>query len=134
VRNRSNPKRNSARSATGEQAEQFVFTVQADTGEFLRVEEVDFAGGRREISPTTARRMANKHRLKMIEAVLDEAFEAGISSMIEPTSDVETTKEASEEEAEVRKLLLDLIIGPEVRDHVRRRIINQLILDQSVSH
>jgi hypothetical protein len=134
ARSSSNGKPRRARSATRNQTEQLIFTIQAKTGEFVRAEKVDRAGTRSEISRSIARTIARKHRLEMIESVLDEAFEAGISSVIEPGSDDEASEDPSEEEAEVRKLLLDFIISPEVRDHVRRRMINRLMLDQAIIH
>jgi hypothetical protein len=132
ARSPSDAKPNRTTPSASDPTEQLVFTIQAHTGKFLKAEKVDGNGTRSDISLDEAQTMVRTQRSEMIEAVLDEAFEAGISSIIDPGSDNEVREEPSEEDAEIRKILLHFIIGPETRDHIRERIINQFALDHSV--
>jgi hypothetical protein len=75
----------------------------------------------------------DKQNLDEVEAALDEAFEAGICSVLDPGSEDETPEETAEE-MELRRTLLKLIIGREVRRRLQRRIVQRLILSRTLTH
>ena len=77
--------------------------------------------------------LAGKQNLDEIEAALDEAFEAGIFSVLDPGGDGEATEE-SQEEMDLRRVLLKLVIGREVRRRLQRRLVQRLILSRTTSH
>jgi len=119
-----------ARGITGN--EQLIFTLRAGTGEVVKIEKIDAAGKRSDVSNDKAAELAGKKTMQEIEAALDLAFEAGISSLLDPGNDDEQPEESeSAEETEIRKLLLGLIIGRAIRRPLRRRIAQRLILAQA---
>jgi len=116
------------------EAEQLVFTLCVATGQIIKVETVDSAGKRREVPTDKAVELAGKDDMKGIETALDDAFEAGIISMLDPESDAEES-DASDETAEdlqLRRELLMLIIGSEVRRRLLRRLAGRLILAKKI--
>jgi hypothetical protein len=111
------------------ETEQLIFTLRAASGEVVRIEKIDAAGKRSDVPKDKTAELAGKETMHEIEAALDVAFEAGISSMLDPGNDDDQPEESeSAEEMEIRKLLLGLIIGRAVRRRLRRRIAQRLIL------
>lgn len=122
-----------ASAATGE-TEQLIFTLRSGTGEVLKIEKVNATGQRSEIPDGEIAGLAGKESLHEIEAALDDAFEVGISRLLDPGDDDEAPEEKeTAEEMELRKLLLGLIIGQAVRRRMRRRIVQRLILSRTLS-
>jgi hypothetical protein len=131
-------KRDATRSGGGEETEQLIFTLRAATGEIIRIDKIDAAGKRGELPKDEAVALVEKQHRDAVEAALDEAFEAGIFSVLGPGSEdetpEETTREESVEETELRRTLLKLIIGREVRRRLQRRIVQRLILSRTLTH
>ncbi|HTJ89616.1 MAG TPA: hypothetical protein VL356_05515 [Acidocella sp.] len=125
--------REGTRSAGDEETEQLIFTLRAATGEIIRVEKTDAAGKRGELAKEDAVALVDKQNLDEVEAALDEAFEAGICSVLDPGSEEEAPEETAEE-MELRRTLLKLIIGREVRRRLQRRIVQRLILSRTLAH
>jgi hypothetical protein len=126
-------KRERARNGSNAETVQLVFTFHAATGAVAKIEKIDAAGKRREIEKDETLKLVGKDNLHEIEAALDEAFEAGISSVFEPEDDEEESAE-SEEETELRRVLLAGIVGRGVRRRLQRRLIQRLILSQTLRH
>ena len=78
------PKHEQVRPAPGEGTEQIIFTMRAPTGEVLKVEKIDVGGNRRDLSKEEVAGLVGKSEESEIEDALDEAFEAGISSLLDP--------------------------------------------------
>ena len=116
------------------EAEQLVFTLCVATGQIVKVETVDSAGKRHEVQTDEAVELAGKDDMKGIETALDDAFEAGIISMLDPESDAEESNESDEtaEDLRLRRELLTLIIGSEVRRRLLRRLAGRLILTKKI--
>ena len=116
------------------EAEQLVFTLCVATGQIVKVETVDSAGKRHEVRTDEAVELAGKDDMKGIETALDDAFEAGIISMLDPESDAEESNESDEsaEDLRLRRELLTLIIGSEVRRRLLRRLAGRLILTKKI--
>jgi hypothetical protein len=120
------------RAAGSTETEQLIFTLRAGTGEVLKIEKIDAAGKRSDVPKDKTAELAGKETMHEIEAALDVALEAGISSMLDPGNDDDEPEEReSAEEMELRKLLLGLIISRAVRRRLRRRIVQRLILAQA---
>jgi len=78
-------KRERTRADAGSETKQLIFTLNAATGAVIRIEMVDPHGKRYEVPRDETVALAGKDGLHEIEAALDDAFEAGISCLLEPT-------------------------------------------------
>ena len=126
------PKHEPGRPAEGEGTEQIIFTMRAPTGEVIKVEKIDVGGNRRELSKEEIANLVGKNEVSEIEDALDEAFEAGIRSLLDPRSEDEESPETGDEVA-LRRELLTLIVGAGVRRRLQRRIAQRLLLSRAAS-
>jgi len=126
-------KREPSRPSGVTEIEQLIFTLRPASGEVLKIEKVDAAGKRSELPKDETVTLAGKQNLDEIDAALDEAFEAGIFSVLDPGGDDEAPEENAED-IELRRILLKLIIGREVRRRLQRRVAQRLILSRTLSH
>ena len=126
-------RREPGRAAAVEETEQLIFTLRKTNGEVVRIEKVDSGGKRSEIQKDEAAMLAGKQNLDEVESALDEAFEAGIFSVLDPGGQQEAAEE-TDEEIDLRRLMLKLIIGREVRQRLQSRIAQRLILSQALGH
>jgi len=115
------------------ETEQLIFTVSSATGSILRVEKANSHGERHEIDEDATTALVGKHELREIEMVLDEALEAGITCVLEPTAR-DDSHEISEEEVELRRELLTGLIGQGTRRRLRHRLVKRLILAKALAH
>jgi hypothetical protein len=127
------PKHEPVRLAAGDGTEQIIFTIRAPAGEVVKVEKIDAGGNRRDLSKEEITGFVGKSEENEIEEALDEAFEAGISSLLDPRSEVEESPETGEEVA-LRRELLTLIVGAGARRRLQRRIVQRLILSRAANH
>jgi hypothetical protein len=86
------------------------FTLDANTGEIIKIESADSAGQRRELSETERLDLAKESRGAGVEALLERAFEAGIGCLLDEEDKKEDEGE-TEEEAGVRQILLHPLDG-----------------------
>ena len=126
------PKHEPARLATGDGTEQIIFTMRAPAGEVVKVEKIDAGGNRRDLSKEEVAGLVGKSEESEIEEALDEAFEAGICSLLDPRSELEESPETGDEVA-LRRELLTLIVGAGARRRLQRRIVQRLILSRAAS-
>lgn len=126
-------RREKTRDAASGDTVQLIFTLNAATGAVINIEKVDRDGTRHEVPKDETAALAGKDNLHEIEAALDEAFEAGISSVLEPSSGDEPPDE-TEEETKLRRVLLTDIINRNVRQRLQRRLVQRLILSQTLTH
>lgn len=119
-------------TTAGDGTEQIIFTLRASTGQVVKVEKIDAGGNRREFSKEEITGFVGKNEVSEIEDTLDEAFEAGICSLLHPTSEVEEGPETADEAA-LRRELLTLIVGAGVRRRLHRRIVQRLVLSRAAS-
>src|SRR5689334_15802579 len=112
---------------------ELVFTLSAPSGAVVKIEKIDATGKRREIAMDETLTIIGEGNSHAIEAALDEAFEAGISSVVEagPADDDDME---SEEDMELRRVLLTGMVGPEVRHRLQRRPVQRLILARTLRH
>ena len=121
-----------ARHVASDGTEQIVFTMRAPTGEVVKVEKVDAGGNRHELSREDISGLVGKNEVREIEDALDEAFEAGICSLLDPSSEVEEDPETGDELA-FRRELLTLVVGAGVRRRLQQRIVQRVILSRAAS-
>lgn len=127
---------NTASAPEGDEAE-LVVTLRAATGQILKVEKIGAAGKRGEIAVDEAATLAAMDNMKGVESALDDAFEAGIVSMLDPQSDSEESELRDQtaqtaEELRLRRELLTLIIGNKVRHRLLHQLTGRVILSRTM--
>lgn len=115
-------------------AEQLVVTLRAATGRIEKLEKIDSGGNRREVATDEAVELAGRDEMERVEIALDDAFEAGIVSMVDPESDAEEFNGSDEtaEDLQLRRELLTLIVGSKVRRRLLRRLAGHLIFAKKI--
>jgi hypothetical protein len=119
-----------SRPAPAEETEQLVVTMIAATGEILKIEKVDKAGKRDELSEEESAKLAGEDEVREIEAALEEAFEAGVAGALgEDDEDDEDEDDEDNEEKALRRLLIGgLLRRRPVMRRLRRRFLRRLLV------
>ena len=118
----------SASSAQASPSRRLGFTLDASTGEIIKIESADSAGQRRELSKTERLDLAKESRGAGVETLLERAFEAGIASLLDGEDEKEDESE-TEEEAGVRQILLQPLMERTFAAHaMRREVLRQAIV------
>jgi hypothetical protein len=121
------------RKKTSSSAEQpaannlIAFTVDADTGRVVKIESVDAAGEHHELSEDVRASLARKPVNATVEAVVEQAFEAGIDVVLGSPGEGENP-EADEEDADLRRVLLRSLI----RHSPAKRLVQRDVLAQAI--
>jgi hypothetical protein len=116
------------------QFESLAFTLRPKTGELLKIESVDAAGNRRELSKSEIVELAKQTGGPGVEALVERAFEAGIASLLDDENEKDEEGE-TEDEAGVRQILLKSLIEGSAaaraigREAQRQALIRTLIHD-----
>jgi hypothetical protein len=121
-------------SQEGRQGDRLAITLDSDTGEILKYEAVDAAGGRRELSQNERLELAKIRRGEAVEDLIERSFEAGLACLLggadEPEDENETEEDASFRRALLRPLMEKNVVAPTLRrDALRRAIVRSLIRD-----
>ena len=128
-----------AKSASTTQAptsrsQRLAFTLDGSTGEIIKIENVDSAGQRRELSKTERQDLAKESGGVGVEGLLERAFEAGIASLLDD-EDTKEDESETEDEAGVRRILLQHLMERNFaaralrREVLRQAIVQTLIQD-----
>jgi hypothetical protein len=118
----------STTQAPSSRSQRLAFTLDAGTGEIIKIESADSAGQRRELSKTERLDLAKESRGAGVEALLERAFEAGIASLLDDEGKKEDESE-TEEEAGVRQILLQPLMERTFAAHaMRREVLRQAIV------
>ena len=117
-------RREPSRFGSADETEQLVLTISSATGDILKIEKVDKAGKREELSDERSAELAGDDEIEEIEAGLEEAFEAGLSAALgEDDEDVEDDGQA------IERLLIGQLIGRRAGLRaLRRRFVHRLLL------
>jgi len=117
-------RREPSRLSSVEETEQLVLTVSPATREIIKIEKVDKAGKRDEISDEQCAELAGDDEVEEIEAGLEEAFEAGVAVTLGEDDD-----DVDGEERAIQRLLIGRLVGrrPGLRA-LRRRFLHRLLL------
>jgi hypothetical protein len=102
-------------------------TVDADTGRVVKIESVDTAGERHELSEDVRASLASKQEKATVAAVVEQAFEAGIDFVLGAPGEGEAS-EADEEDADLRRVLLRSLI----RHSPAKRLVQRDVLAQAI--
>jgi len=116
------------------QGDRLAITLDSDTGEILKYEAVDAAGGRRELSQNERLELAKIRRGEAVEDLIERGFEAGLACLLGgadgPEDENETEEDASFRRALLRPLMEKSVVAPTLRRAaLRRAIVRSLIRD-----
>ena len=122
-------RREPSRSAQAEETEQLVVTIAAATGEVVKIEKIDKAGKRGDLSEGDCLKLAGEDEVEEIEAALEEAFEAGIAGALREEDETDDDEVDEVDEVEGTRLVISGLLarGP-VLGRLRRRTLQRLLL------
>jgi len=110
-------------------------TLDADSTEVVRIEGVDPTGARHDLTDDEKVSFIRERRDERLAEVVEQAFEAGIASVLGVEEDEEETAEESPEDTELRRqLLAPLIERSAMRRLTERAALNRAILGTLVEH
>jgi hypothetical protein len=123
-----------SRSKSVRPGDRFAFELDATTGAIIKCEIIDAAGMRRELSEDDRANLAKSKMQGRLEGLLERAFEAGVASVLGARGETEDPQE-TEEETELRRLLLEPLLAQSIVAHlVRRHILGSAILETLIQY
>ena len=115
-------------------ADLFTITIQAETGQIVKIQRAERGNGRSELSDQERADLLKKGSKDTLEALIEQAFEAGIACVLGDAIG-RSEAEESEEEANLRHLLLDpLIRQSPVQRLMQREVLSRAFLGTVVQH
>jgi hypothetical protein len=110
-------------------------TIDADSAEVVRVEGVDASGARHELSDEEKTNIIKERRDERLAELVEQAFEAGIASVLGVEEGEEETTQESPEDTEFRRqLLAPLIERSAIRRLTERAALNRAMLGTLIEH
>ena len=111
-------------------------TIDADSGEVVRVEGVDTTGARRELSDDEKTSLIKERRDERVQELVYQAFEAGIAAVLGTDVEEKETTQESPEEADFRRRLLAPLIARTAfgQQLTERAALNRAILGTLIEH
>ena len=105
-------------------------TIHAKTGQIVKIEAVNGTDAHHELSDEEKASLAKEAGKVTLEAIIEEAFEAGMAYVLEDGRDEDyPTEPESEKDANLRHLLLrPLIENSAARRLIRRDVLSRAIL------
>ena len=101
-------------------------TMHAKTGQITKIEGVNGSGAHHELSDEEKASLANETGKTTLEAIVEEAFEAGIAYVLGDEGDEDDPVE-SEKDANLRHLLL----RPLIEDSAAKRLLRRDVLSRA---
>jgi len=106
-------------------------TIQAKTGQIIKIQSAEGGDGRNELSDQERADLLKKGAKDTLEALIEQAFEAGIACVLGDAVG-RSEAEESEEEADLRHLLLEpLIRQSPVQRLMQREVLSRATLPRS---
>ena len=114
-------------------------TIDVKTGQIVKIESVDSTGAHHELSDEEKANLARQKNKSTVEAIIEQAFEAGIASVLGDGGEEEDLEEEdsieSEKDANLRQLLLrPLIENSAAKRLIRRDVLSRAILKTLIDH
>ena len=113
------------------------FTIDADSGRIVKVEKVDIAGARRDLSDEDAATLIQENTLTL-ETIIEQAFEAGIACVLGDEARQDDLQETEDDAALSRLLLMPLMERNPAHSLQRPEVLGRAILasaiEQATSH
>jgi len=120
------PKSSPPTSQPSQNADLLSITVNAKTGQIVKVESIDDAGIRRDLSDEMKADLAKERGKDTLEELLERAFEAGIACVLGGATAEDNGLD--EEEARLRQLLL----RPLIRRSAAERLMQPDVLARAI--
>jgi hypothetical protein len=112
-------------------------TIDANAGRIVKVEKVDSAGARRDLSDEDAAMLSQAHALTL-ETIIEQAFEAGIACVLGDETAEDDAQETEDDAALSRLLLMPLMertTAHSLRQHeVLGRAMLASAIEQAIGH
>ena len=108
-------------------SDQWALTIDAKTGHIVKIESVDSRGAHHELSDKEKANLAKEKSKATVEAIIEQAFEAGVACGLGYVDGEEDPPESAKD-AEVRRLLL----RPLIEDSAAKRLMQRDILSQAI--
>jgi hypothetical protein len=109
-------------------------TIDTKTGQIIKIEGANGTRARHELSDEEKASLAKKAGRATLEAIIEEAFEAGIACGLGEEADEDEPVE-SEKDANLRHLLLrPLIENSAAKRLMRRDVLSRAILKTLIAH
>ena len=109
-------------------------TIDAESAEVVRIEGVDATGSRHELSDEEKASIVKERRDERLGMLVEQAFEAGIASVLGREDEEETTEE-SPEDVELRRELLAPLMEQSGLGHLTERTaLNRAMLGTLIEH
>ena len=110
-------------------------TIDAESAEVVRVEGVDATGARHELSAEEKANFMKERREERVAALVEQAFEAGIASVLGVGDEEEEKTQESPEDVEFRRELLAPLIERSGLGNLKERpALNRAILGTLIEH
>jgi hypothetical protein len=110
-------------------AELLAFTIDPSTGRIVKLEGLDAAGARHELTDAERSSLLRRGRKKTLERVVERAFEAGIACVLEGENGQDELNESSEDIELTHRLLVPLIEHSSAKELLDRDSLDRAILD-----
>ena len=137
-KSRSPDNKNSARKSSADTSEPhpdlLTVTIDTKTGQIVKIEGANSTRAQHELSDEEKASLAKKTGRATLEAIIEEAFEAGIACGLGEEADEDEPVE-SEKDANLRHLLLrPLIENSAAKRLMRRDVLSRAILKTLIGH
>jgi len=133
-KSRTGNKKSSARKSS---LDLLTITIHAKTGQIVKIERVGGPDAPHELSTEEKASLAKESGRATLEAIVEQAFEAGIASVLGDGSDEEDSEDSieSKKDANLRHLLLrPLIENSSAKRLIRRDVLGRAILKTLIDH
>ena len=109
-------------------------TIDAKTGQIVKIERVNGSNAHHELTAEEKADLAKESGRATLEAIIEQAFEAGIAYVLGDEGDEDDPME-SEKDANLRHLLLrPLIENSSAKRLIRRDVLSRAILKTLIDH
>jgi hypothetical protein len=139
-KSRAPDKKNSARKSSAHTSEPLshpdllTVTIDTKTGQIIKIEGANGTRAQHELSDEEKASLAKKMGKATLEAIIEEAFEAGVACGLGEVADEDEPVE-SEKDANLRHLLLrPLIENSAAKRLMRRDVLSRAILKTLIGH
>ena len=103
------------------------FTIQARTGQIVKIESVDSGGAHHELSDEEKTNLAREKSKATLEDIIEQAFEAGIACVLGDEDGKDDSPESAKD-ADLRRLLL----RPLIEDGAAERLMQRDLLNRAM--
>jgi hypothetical protein len=120
--------RSNSTGASTPRPERFAFTLDASTGTLIAFESVDLAGRRHKLSKSEKIDLARENKRPSVEALLENAFEAGIACVLGDDRQGKAAERETKDDESLRRILLK----PLIEESSAARLMQREILHQAI--